>query len=209
MDLKERWLVTIIVLGIVLCGCTPRSRYERKLKHELSSGVRCDSLFMGIYLGMSQKDFYTQCWKLNQKGLVKQGSSNMTVQYKTRGELKHPATMDFYPGFKNGRIAEMPVKFAYSGWAPWNRELSSDKLEEDVLSWYKRIYGYGFITVKDPVKGIAFVKIDGNRRISIYKENDLYVWALFTDLIAARDSLSSVSRMNDSIVKPGGNPVTK
>ncbi len=30
--------------------------------------------------------------------------------------------------------------------------------------------------------GTAFVKVDGNRRISIFKENELYVWAVFTDL---------------------------
>ena len=26
------------------------------------------------------------------------------------------------------------------------------------------------------------VKIDGNRRITIFKENDLRVWAVFTDM---------------------------
>lgn len=198
----SKLLILLAVAGYIISGCSPRSRYESRLKRELASGVRYDSLFMGLYLGMPQKDFYTQCWNLNRKGLVKQGTSNTTVQYKTKDEFKYPATMDFYPGFSNGKISSMPVKFAYTGWAPWNRELSSDKLEEDVLRWYRKIYGPGFISVRDPVKGTAFIKIDGNRRISVYKENDLNVWAVFTDLLAQKDTtVKSVNKV-DSINKP-------
>ena len=32
------------------------------------------------------------------------------------------------------------------------------------------------------MNGKAYTKIDGNRRITIYMENDLYVWAIFTDM---------------------------
>ena len=43
------------------------------------------------------------------------------------------------------------------------------------------------------MNGNAYTKIDGNRRITIYVENDLYVWALFTDMLAGleKDSLSA------------------
>jgi hypothetical protein len=146
---------------------------------------------MGLYLGMPQKDFYTKCWELNKKGLIRQGTNNATVEYVLRGELKHPGTMNFYPKFKEGKIYEMPVKFVYTGWAPWNRELSSEKLQMDVLEWYNKLYGRGFMEVKHPQMGSAYIKIDGNRRISIYKENDLYVWALFTDLLVRHDSVIS------------------
>jgi hypothetical protein len=203
MDLKSKLIISAIMAGCLFCGCTPRTRYESRLKHELARGVRCDSLFMGLYLGMSQKEFYEQCWKLNRKGLVKQGESNSTVLYSIKHELKYPATMDFYPGFKNGKIATMPVKFAYSGWAPWNKALSADNLEEDVLRWYKKQYGRGFLQVKDPVKGTAWVRIDGNRRIAIYKENDdLHVWAVFTDLSVEKDSVPNNVQAVDSLNKP-------
>jgi hypothetical protein len=210
MDLKTKLIVPSLIVLCLISGCSPRARYESRLKHELARGVRCDSIFMGLYLGMPQKDFYTQCWKLNRKGLIKQGETNSTVLYNTRDELKYPATMDFYPTFKNGKIATMPVKFAYTGWAPWNKELLSEKLEENVLRWYRKVYGGGFIKVKDPTRGTAWVKIDGNRRISIFKENDdLHVWALFTDLLAPADSLRTPGQVPDSLKKTVEIPVKK
>ena len=95
--------------------------------------------------------------------------------------------MDFYPKFMQGKIYEMPVEFEYMGWAPWNKKLSSDNLELDVLRWYEKVYGDGFIEVKHPTRGIAFVKIDGNRRITIFKQDDLHVWAVFTDMLVKKD----------------------
>ena len=175
-------LITCLLYLFLISGCSPSSRYERKMNHELKSGMRYDSLFMGLYLGMPRKDFYMHCWKLNRRGLIKQGSNNTTVEYYMKNELKHPAFMDFYPTFTDNKISEMPVRYAYAGWAPWNKELSSKNLQADVLRWYKKIYGGGFIKVTHPQKGTAFVKIDGNRRIVLFAKDDLYVWVIFTDL---------------------------
>ncbi len=69
-------------ISSVISGCTPKAKYERKLKHELAKGVRYDSLFLGLYLGMPEKDFYIHCWELNKKGLIRQGSNNTTVEYR-------------------------------------------------------------------------------------------------------------------------------
>ena len=174
----------ILVAGIiVLSSCTPKARYERKLRQELSTGVRHDSLFMGLYLGMPARDFYLHCWELNRQGLIKQGQGNTTVEYRMDRELNYPATMNFYPTFHEGKIYEMPVKYNYRGWAPWNTKLSADSLLLDVLDLYKKDYGKGFINIAHPEKGNAYIKIDGNRRIAIYKENDLNVWAVFTDML--------------------------
>jgi len=142
---------------------------------------------MGLYLGMPQKDFYLHCWNLNRQGLFKQGPGNTTVEYQIKNELKHPGTMNFYPGFVDGKIAEMPVKFIYSGWAPWNNGLSSDTLQSDVLIWYKKIYGDDFIKVKHSKKGIAYVNLNGNRQISIFKEDEMHVWAVFTDMSVLKE----------------------
>ena len=99
----------VLITGLLIYGCSPRLKYERRLKHELASGVRYDSIFMGIYLGMPDKDFYTYCWLLNREGLIKQGSDNTTVEYELKDELKAPATMNFYPVFENGEIVEKKV----------------------------------------------------------------------------------------------------
>jgi len=187
-----KWMVLAGIAALIVGGCTPGKTYERRLKRELATGIRYDSLFMGITFGMTQKEFYEHCWDMNKDSIIKQGSANMSVQYDINEELEHPATMNFYPRFDSGKIVEMPVRFIYNGWAPWTKELSPDKLAKDVKSWYEDIYGKGFISVTHPFNGTAYTKIDGNRRITIYVENDLYVWAIFTDLLAGieEDSLS-------------------
>ncbi len=191
-----KWMVVTIMVTLVVGGCSPGKTYERRLKRELASGVRYDSLFMGISLGMTEEAFYKHCWKLNEDSLVKQGTSNMSVEYSIREELKYPATVNFYPVFDSGKIVEMPVRFVYNGWAPWNKELSAAKLAEDVKNWYEDIYGKGFITIVHPIRGTAYTKIDGNRRITIYNEDELHAWARFTDMLSGveKDSLSAVNQ---------------
>ena len=199
MKTRIEWLLLLLISISIISGCSPRAKYERRLKQELASGVRYDSLFLGLYFGMPEKDFYTHCWQLNQKGLIRQGESNTTVLYKTKDELKYPGTMNFYPKFMQGKICEMPVQFTYMGWAPWNKKLSSDNLELDVLEWYRKVYGDGFIEVKHLSRGTAYVKIDGNRRITIFKQDDLHVWAVFTDMLVKKG-------WKDSSANPGNEP---
>ena len=187
------WIFMVLVIGSMLAGCSPRTKYERTLARELASGVRHDSLFMGIYLGMSDKDFYTHCWELNHEGLIKQGATNTSVEYQIKDELEHPATMNFYPVFEDGRIVEMTVRFSYNGWAPWNKELCPENLAIDIRHWYEQLYGKGFITVEHSEHGKAFVKVDGNRRITIFNEPDLSAWAIFTDMTAERQMKDTLS----------------
>jgi hypothetical protein len=198
-----RFILLMFILGIFIYGCTPKSRYERKLKHELASGIRNDSLFMGLYFGMTEKDFYTKCWKLNQQGLIKQGPKNRTVEYMVKKELKFPGTMNFYPDFADGKIAEMPVQFAYTGWAPWNKKLSSDSLQIDVLRWFEKKYGDKFMKIDHPTKGSAFVSLDGNRRITIFKEDEMSVWAVFTDMSVTKEinDTSRIQNIPENIIK--------
>ncbi len=191
MSVRTLWIVMLMTL-LAVYSCSPRAKYERRLKKELASGVRYDSLFMGIYFGMTARNFYTHCWMLNHQGLIRQGTKNQTVEYEIKDELKYPATMNFYPTFVQGRIYEIPVRFIYNGWAPWNKKLSADSLEMDVLRWYRKLYGNGFIKVKHPKRGMAFVKIDGNRRITIFKQDDMHVWAVFTDMLV-KEQLDSLA----------------
>jgi|SRR5664279_5363284 hypothetical protein len=195
MKTKINWILIILISGIIISGCSPRAKYERRLKHELASGVRYDSLFLGLYFGMPEKVFYVHCWNLNHKGLLKQGETNTTAEYQLKDELKYPALMDFYPKFNQGKISEMPVTFKYKAWAPWNKDLSSVKLQNEVLKWYEKIYGGGFIMVKHHSHGKAYVNIDGNRRITIFVGDDLHVWAVFTDMSVKKG-------WNDSVSKP-------
>lgn len=192
-------LLSLIMIGYLITGCSPKAKYERKLKQEITSGVRNDSIFLGMYLGMTDKDFYTHCWELNRKGLIRQGSTNTTVELIITRDLKYPCSMNFYPTFVKGKIAEMPVRFVYSGWAPWNKELTSDKLQADVLNWYMKSFGDDFMEIEHSKKGKAFVNISGNRRISIFKEDDLHVWAVFTDMLVDKASADSAKMVTNPI----------
>lgn len=179
---------TTILIGfftLVLGGmtaCQQKSQYQKMVEKELASGERHDSLFLGLYLGMSSKDFYSACWEMNKQGLVRQGGRNTTVVYKLGDQLPYSAVMDFYPKFQEDKIVEMPLVFRYDAWSPWNRRLWSDSLQLDVLHLMEDWYGEGFIRSEHPDKGVAFVKVDGNRRIAIVTPDEQLVKVLFTDM---------------------------
>ncbi len=183
-----RSIILLMIIASFLNACSQKSNYERKLKHELASGIKNDSLFLGLYLGMPEKEFYMHCWELNHKGLIKQGPRNTTVEFMLKNELKYPGTMNFYPNFVKGKISEMPVRFIYTGWAPWNKKLSSDSLQADVLSWFQVKYGNRFMKVDHPKRGSAYVQLKGNRRITIFKENEMNVWAVFSDMSVMKEA---------------------
>jgi len=125
------------------------------------------------------------CWEMNKKGIFTDGNGNTAVKYKlANGELKHPAEMNFYPEFKDGKIASFWVKFQYDGWVPWNKKLDSDDLLPDVLALYKKWYPQGndFLKITDKEKGTIYVKVDGNRRIIIGRFDDVQVKVDYSDL---------------------------
>ena len=175
-----KWMVLSMIIITGLSSCS--SDYHKMVDKELASGVKNDSLFLGLEFGMTSKEFYAQCWDLNRRELVVQGSANSTVKYDLAG-LNQPATMDFYPDFHQDRIFQMPVTIDYKAWAPWNKSLSSDSLQIDVLNLFEQWYGKGFLKVESPERGIAYVKVDGNRRITIFKADELDIHVLFTDLV--------------------------
>jgi hypothetical protein len=178
-----KWIVITTILFSACTADSDMAKYERLVKKELARGVREDSLFLGIKLGMTSKEFYAHCWELNKKGLVTDGNGNTAVLYKLPKELSHPASMNFYPDFHNGRIHKMRVDFMYDAWAPWNKNLFADTLQIDVVKLYKKWYGENnFIKMTDSVKGTIFIKIDANRRIIIGRYDDLHVKVDYTDL---------------------------
>jgi hypothetical protein len=172
------------VLILFAASCSKKAKYEAMVQEGLTSGERHDTLFLGLWLGMPSQVFYEKCWELNKEGLVRQGEGNVSVLYVLEDELKSEVDVNFYPTFWEDSIYEMPVKFNYKGWAPWNAQFSSDTLQLELVELFKDWYGDGFIELEHSTRGKAFVKVDGNRRISIYKDKsaDGTVWALYTDL---------------------------
>ncbi|RMG73575.1 MAG: hypothetical protein D6722_03550 [Bacteroidetes bacterium] len=177
------------MIGLGLMGLTAcqGSAYERTLARELASGERYDSLFLGIHFGMSARDFYGHCWKLNQDSLIRQGPNNLSVQYIFEEGFRDRMFMNFYPNFTNDTariIWEMPVLFSYEAWAIWSKEYWSDSLLPEVLDLFDDWYGGEFIKIEHPDKGVAYVKVQGNRRVIVRRQDDQYVKAVITDMLA-------------------------
>ena len=186
----RRLLFLATSIGLLILTSCSKSEYHKLVEQELASGVRQDSLFLGIYLGMTSKEFYTHCWNLHDQGIIREGIANNSVHYPI-DQLKHPAAMDFYPGFANDRIVEMPVLITYDSWAPWNKDLQAPRLLEDVKAMLDSWYGPGYVEIENPgsydVIGNAFVKVNGNRRISAYIMDDSRVRVDFVDLLAKQE----------------------
>lgn len=189
--------VSLFIILCILIGCSEDSemdKYNRLAKKELASNKKVDSIFFGIHFGMTQKKFFSHCWEMNKKGIFTDGNDgrgNMTVLYKLDKELKYPASMNFYPDFNDSIIWRMRVIFQYDGWGPWNKHMAADSLLPDVLSLYKKWYSEGnsFIQINDKTRGILYVKVDGNRRITIGKYDDVLVKVEYTDMLVEKNKV--------------------
>jgi hypothetical protein len=189
-------LVALFTL-LIITGCTNDNfkQYRSLVAEEPASGKHADSLFAGIYLGMTSKDFYVHCWQLNKAGLFTDGENNHAVLYQlNNGELKHNASMNFYPEFLNGRIYKLQATFNYDAWAPWNKSMMADSLQQDVLKLFAKWYPAGnpFLRIEDKERGVIYVKVDGNRRILVGKYDDMRVKVDYTDLLTDQASNTKV-----------------
>ncbi|MBC6367223.1 hypothetical protein DDT91_10505 [Algoriphagus sp. AK58] len=180
--MKNHWYLTIASI-LLLSFTSCQSEYEKMEKRELASGKVVNDLFFGLELGMTQKQFFETCWNLNKEGVLTNGPTELSVQHSLVFPSGNPGKMRFYPKFDEGKIYLMPVEFIYDGWSPWNEDLAVEKLREDVVKLFEKWYGEGFIEVSNEDKSqIAYVKMDGNRRIRIFKKHISAVRAEITDL---------------------------
>jgi hypothetical protein len=174
---------SLFALGLVLLLSSCKSEYEKVESRELASGKSVNELFLGLELGMEKKKFYETCWDLNKEGVLSNGPGELSIEYSVDLPSGNPAKMRFYPKFEDEKIYMMPVEFTYEGWALWNEELTVENLREDVVGLFKEWYGPDFFEVANEDKSlIAFVKIDGNRRIRIFKKHVSIVRAEIVDL---------------------------
>jgi len=180
----KRNIQILVILGLIfllVAACTRKGQYRTMVDEGIASGVRHDSLFLGLYLGMPSKEFYGRCWKLNEQGILKNGAQNLSAQY-TLYDRRDTMYLNFYPDFFQDKISDMPVRFNYKTWAPWNKELFADSLLLDVVDLMEEWYGEGFVKFSDPEKGEVYVKVDGNRRIMLHTKDDQYVEGWLTDM---------------------------
>ncbi len=175
--------VFFLILIHSACKQNELSAYEKMENRELAKGIRRDSLFLNFYLGMPYKTFFDSCWSYNKQRLIKEGPGNASALMELDTPLmKYRTLMDFYPKFYQDKIYFMPVRFQYKSWNPVSPEFQIDKLQLDVLQLMEHWYGKGFIKIQDPIKGRVFVKVEGNRRISIRQDLEKDVVVKIVDL---------------------------
>jgi hypothetical protein len=180
--MRQQLLILVMILLAFYVSCDDnRSEYDRLVQRELNKEVRYDSLFLGYEFGMLRQDFLNHSWNLNQQKIVTGG---VQIHYKLE-DLAATATMVFYPDFKEDRVYRMPVEISYDAWAIWNREYHSDSLIVDLIDKFENDYGPGFIHTMHPdLDREAWIKVDGNRRITMYPKDDRIVRVEFLDLTA-------------------------
>lgn len=179
---SNRIYPAIGILLLIFFGCTNENKLEKVIQKELASGVRNDSLFLGLKFGIELQEFYDHCRELNRQGLVKEGPRNMSVEYLFKDSLDRPIAFNFYVERNgDGPIHHYNTSFYYYAWA-LNRHLYSDRLMEMLpyilMDWYGG--NEPFTLIKDGKKHLY--KIDGNRMIDLYIHDESTVVAIFFDL---------------------------
>jgi hypothetical protein len=174
-----KWVIFIALFSMAnFISCDTLSEWRA-----YRTGYRqTDSLFLGMYLGMPEKEFYDHCTELNKQQLITQGGGAISVEYIMKEDFDSPVNMRFFPTFVEGRIFEMPVTYHYLAWAPWNKQYQASELLEEMLEKYKGWYGEDFKLLNHHTQGKVYYKIDGRRRINLFIMDDQYVQAVFTDL---------------------------
>ena len=174
---KTLYIFFAIALGAAIVSCD-----GNRFKFGFSPKKNYDSLFLGLYLGMGKQEFFDRCMVLNQEKRATNGRSVQSVKHVLEMDFDNPVIMEFYPTFFYDKIIEMPVVFTYEGWAPWNKEYSSDSLLVKLLPVFKQWYGDDFKLLNHETMGKVYYKIDGKRRINLFIRDDRYVQAVFSDM---------------------------
>lgn len=176
-------VLMLITTALLYTSCNKKSEYQKLVETELSTNIRQDSLFLGISLQMESKAFFAHCWDMNKKGLMTNGTGNQ-IKYDASEFFKAKTSMYFYPKFVNGKIFEMPVEFMYDDWALWNEDLTVENLMEEVKTTLEKWYGGEFIkVVSEDGSKTVWIKVDGNRRIRLYRKSISQVAVIITDLV--------------------------
>ena len=184
-------IVFFLLILTPFLACEIESEYSKLLKKELKSGKSFNDLVLGLKIGQTKDDFYEICADLNKKKLITSGARNLYPEYilypKDSVENGKKIRMSFMGIFDDDRIMKgMDIRFNYYSWIAWREEYSSDNLINEIKDtlqlWYP---GNNFIEIDlklDSKNNFAYVKIDGNRQITMYKIDGRDVAVIIEDL---------------------------
>lgn len=172
-------LALTICSVFLVSACSEKSEYESMVEEELESGKVVNDIFLGYTFGMTRREFLDYSWDLNQKEIITGGTK---VIYMLE-DLKSTVKLEFFPEIKNNIVTKMPVNASYISWSPWNEQYNADELLMDMREYYEDTYSTTFKEVVIPeIEQIAWVSIEGNREIRMYKKTVNTIQINFIDL---------------------------
>ena len=182
-----------IIFGMLVFGCKNQSEYTKVLKRELENKNEFNDLIFDMKIGQSRQDYFDICYKLNKKKLIVSGerSLNPELVLKPKNDLVKGSNikMSFNGIFNEKKIMRgMEMRFYFTGWSSWNKDLSSDnlliQLKDTLREWFP---GNDFFKVNFDNNLSTEVKIDGNRRILAYLVNSKDVAVRIEDMSGKYD----------------------
>ena len=180
-------LFIALLVFVIFNSC--KSEYENIIDREMRRGIVDDSLIFGMEMGLTRKEFFDICWKLNKEKLIDQGSGNGMAYHKDPYDSLQPnkaiKELQFYGIFdKNDTMRGMSMIYNFSAWGSFEKKYNSKSMMDTLINFYtKTRKGNPFIEMDlglDKYK--ALVKVDGQRQILIYPKNDKDVIVKIEDL---------------------------
>jgi hypothetical protein len=187
---KNVGLLTACLFGIIILAssCVREQSYESVRKEELAKGIHVDSVIYKVHLGMSYSDYYTYCFQMNQKGLFKPNITGDMVSLELARGFRFPVIFEFMPS-KQGNSEKIYFywgKLTYKNFSYYNKDCSIEKLTKEAMNYFENNYkGRKFIRIPNEniLLKYKFVKIDGNRQITLDPEvSGQYLNVTFKDL---------------------------
>ena len=174
-----RLIFTGIMILLLYSSCSQKSEYQQMVEDGLNSGKTVNDIFLGYTFDTTREEFYKMSWQMNQQEVITGG---VKIEYLLE-DLKSTARLEFFPEFENGVIIKMPIDATYISWAPWNEGYSADNLLMDIKTHYEQVYDTQFKYVSVPdIQQDAWVSIQGNREIRLYKKSVNTIQIKFIDL---------------------------
>ncbi len=170
---KIFWAVSMFT--ILILACAHRQTYNEVVAEELARKVRFDSLFHGLYFDMPMTEFYEYGYEMNQKGIFFQNAMNVEVIVHYDDEYSSPVDFVFFPDEKYPSIQIIRGYMKYRRWSPFAKDLTAAKLQEEIKEIFEKRYGgRQFMKIVHPEGHwpYAYVKVDGNRKILLYRSFD-------------------------------------
>ncbi len=159
--------------------------YLNLLKKESGKKEQVDSVFFGVYLKMTATAFYDHCNRMFKEGIFN-GGYDYQVTVQLTEPFKRPVVLKFYPSFEKPFISKVLCNFSYVGADVFKKADRNAVLIKELvpvmMTWYG---GNQFIEMPsgNPLKGPKYVKVDANRKITVYEgDNETNVAAIFEDL---------------------------